>query len=211
MIFQISDIARDVRVAIDENDSSAALVGENDIDTLSLNDIVRSKICEAVRRVETAAPVHLLEEGHNLDCSIFWADKGSGMVLLPYDFMRLIMFKMSDWERAVYEAITVADPQYQLQRSRYKGIRGNPQKPVCAIANHPVGKVLEFYSSVSNSALIEQASYLPYPSIDEDGGIDICERCYEAVVYMTASLVLATYGETEKAKAMTELSNTILQ
>lgn len=211
MIFQISDIVRDIRIAIDENDTSAPLIGENDIDTLSLDDIVRSKICEAVRRVESGAPVYLLEEGHSFDTAIFWEDKGSGMILLPDDFMRLIVFKMSDWERSVYEAISVADPTYQLQHSRYKGIRGNTQKPVCAIVNRAVGKALEFYSCNSEAAYVQQASYLPYPTIDEDGGIDICERCYEAVVYMAASLVLTTYGETEKAKAMTELSNTILQ
>ena len=55
------------------------------------------------------------------------------------------------------------------------------------------------------------ASYLPYPKVDRFDGIDISERCYRAVVYMAAALTLQTYGEAEKASAMTELSKSFLQ
>ena len=40
-------------------------------------------------------------------------------------------------------AISADDPLYDLQSSRYKGIRGNVQKPVCAVVNRAEGKVLE--------------------------------------------------------------------
>ena len=210
MIYQVWKIARDVRVAIDENMRSEQLITDEDIETLSLEALVRSKIEEAARRVEEAAPVHLLEEGHNFGDAIHWKDLGSGWVLLPDDFMRLISFKMSDWERTVYTAISVTDPIYQKQSSRYKGIRGNVQKPVCAIVKRGEGKALEFYSSKSEEAQVEQATYLPYPTIDADDGIDICEKCYTAVVYTAASLVLTTYGEADKASALTALANSIL-
>ena len=173
MIYQIQDIERDVRIALDENDVSTQLVQMGDVDTLALNDIIRSKIVEAVRRVELAAPAHLLEEGHDFSSGIYWNGDGSGWVLLPDDFMRLIAFRMSDWERTVYEAISVDDPLYAKQSSRYKGIRGNVQKPVCAIVNRAEGKALEFYACKDNTAMIVRAGYLPYPSIDANDGIDI--------------------------------------
>lgn len=211
MIYKIHRIARDVRIAIDQNMTSEQLIEAEDIETLSLQDIIRSKIVEAVRRVETTAPVQYLEEGHDFGDAVYWGTLESGWVLLPDDFMRLIAFKMSDWERTVYAAISVDDPLYQKQSSRYKGIRGNVQKPVCAIVNRAEGKALEFYSCNSEDAYVSRASYLPYPEIDEDDGIDICERCYTAVVYTAAALVLTTYGETDKASALTELANSILQ
>lgn len=211
MVYKILHIARDVRIAIDENQTSEQLLATEDIDTLSLNDIVRSKIVEAVRRVETAAPVHLLEEGHNFGDVVFWGERESGWVLLPDDFMRLIAFRMSDWERTVYEAIPADSPLYSKQSSRYKGIRGNPQKPVCALVNRPEGKALEFYSCKDEEAYVAIGSYVPYPRIDQDGGIDISERCYTAVIYTTAALVLTTYGEVEKASALDRLSESILQ
>lgn len=211
MIYQIQDIERDVRIALDENDVNTQLVQMGDVDTLALNDIIRSKIVEAVRRVELAAPAHLLEEGHDFSSGIYWNGDGSGWVLLPDDFMRLIAFRMSDWERTVYEAISVDDPLYAKQSSRYKGIRGNVQKPVCAIVNRAEGKALEFYACKDNTAMIVRAGYVPYPHIDKDDGIDISEKCYTAVVYTVAALVLTTYGEADKASAMTDLAKSIIQ
>lgn len=211
MIYKLTEIARDVRIAIDQNMTSEQLIATDDIETLSLEDIIRSKIVEAVRRVETAAPVHFLEEGHDFGDAVYWGDLESGWVLLPDDFMRLIAFRMSDWERTVYAAISVDNPLYTKQSSRYKGIRGNVQKPVCAIVNRAEGKALEFYSCNSEDAYVSRASYLPYPHIDEDDGIDISERCYTAVVYTVAALVLTTYGEADKASALTELAKSIFQ
>lgn len=211
MIYKLTEIARDVRIAIDQNMTSEQLIATEDIETLSLEDIIRSKIVEAVRRVETAAPVHFLEEGHDFGDAVYWGDLESGWVLLPDDFMRLIAFRMSDWERTVYAAISVDDPLYAKQSSRYKGIRGNVQKPVCAVVNRAEGKALEFYSCNSEDAYVCRATYLPYPHIDEDDGIDISEKCYTAVIYTVAALVLTTYGEADKASAMTDLAKSIFQ
>lgn len=210
MIYNLAEIARDVRIAIDQNMTSEQLLATDDIETLALNDIIRSKIVEAVRRVELAAPAHLLEEGHDFSSGIYWNGDGSGWVLLPDDFMRLIAFRMSDWERTVYEAISVDDPLYAKQSSRYKGIRGNVQKPVCAIVNRAEGKALEFYACKDNTAMIVRAGYLPYPSIDANDGIDISQRCYEAVIYTIAALVAATYGDSEKTTNLNELSKTLI-
>lgn len=202
---------RDVRVCLDQNMTSEQLLYTDDVNTLALDDIVRSKILEAVVRVHTSAPTHMLEEGHYFGDSIFWGEQESGWVLLPQDFMRLISFEMSDWERAVYTAISPTDPEYALQRQRVKALRGTAQKPVCVITTRPEGKALEFYSCKSEDAYVSRGQYLPYPKVDEEDGIDICERCYTAVVYAAASLVLLTLGEGEKATALAEISNSALQ
>lgn len=211
MIYNIHDVMRDVRVCLDQNMVNEQLLLTDDVDTLTLDDIVRSKIPEAVVRVHCSAPTYLLEEGHNFGDTVFWGDLESGWVLLPQDFMRLIVFEMSDWERAVFTAISTGDPEYELQRQRVKALRGTAQKPVCVITTRPEGKALEFYSCKSEKAYISRAQYLPYPHIDEYEGIDICERCYTAVVYAAASLVLLTLGETEKSSALSEISNSALQ
>lgn len=211
MIYKLSGIGRDVMVALDQNNVSEQLIADGDIDTLTLEEIIRSKVVEAVIRVESEAPVRCLEEGHAFGDAVYWEECESGYVLLPEDFMRLISFRMSDWERACYRVITVDDPLYIKQSSRYKGIRGNRQKPVCAIVNRPEGRALEFYSCGSEEAYVQHATYIPYPSIDEDDGIDISERCYMAVIYMVASLVLTVYGAVDKATNYTELAKSILE
>ena len=210
-MYNIETVSEDVRIAIDENKTSEQLLGDEDNDTLSLNEIIRSKIEEAVRRVETSAPTFLLEEGHTFGDSVFWEDNNSGWTLLPDDFMRLIAFRMSDWERTCYNAISVDDPIYDLQSSRYKGVRGNVQKPVCAVVNRAEGKALEFYSCNSEDAYVKRVTYLPYPVIDDEDGIDISERCYTAVVYTTASLVLTAYGANDRAEQLTALAKSIME
>lgn len=211
MIYQIDKIMQDVRICMDQNMTSDALLASDDIDTLALNDIIRSKILEAVRLVHLGAPVHLLESGHDFGDAVYWGDKESGWVLLPDDFMRLVVFEMDDWERAVYQAITTDDAEYEKQRSRFKGLRGTVQRPVCAIAIRPEGRVLEFYSCKSEYAQVSRAIYMPYPEIDDNGGVDISERCYDAVVYTTAGLTLITCGEAEKGNTLSEMAQTFLK
>lgn len=211
MIYQLDKIMQDVRICLDQNMTSDALLESGDIDTLALDDIIRSKILEAVQRVHMDAPNYLLEGGHNFGDAVYWRELESGWVLLPPDFMRLVVFEMDDWEQAVYQAVSTDDPEYKKQRSRFKGIRGTAQHPVCAIAIRPEGRVLEFYSCKSKDAQVSRAMYIPYPKIDEDNGVDICERCYNAVVYTAAGLTLLTCGEVEKGNAVSELAQTYLK
>lgn len=209
-VYCLDEIARDVRIAIDQNMSSETLTDFGDVDTLSLNDIIRSKVIDAVKRIHSMAPAYLLDGGNNFGDAIYWKEFESGWCLLPEDFMRLVVFQMDDWERAVYHAISEDDSEYQRQSSRFKGIRGTPEKPVCAIAIHPEGRVLEFYSCKNTDAMVSRAVYLPYPMIDDDDGVGICERCYQAVVYTIASLVLTTYGNADLSKALSELAKSAL-
>lgn len=210
MVYKVRHILRDVRIAIDENRRSEQLIADEDIDTLSLDEIIGSKIVEAARRVLTEAPVHLLEGGEPFGDAVYWRDKGGGWILLPEDFMRLLIFRMSDWERPVYEPITAADPEYKVQFSRYKGLRGNPQKPVVAIVRRSEGLALELFSCKDTSARVEQAEYLPLPRVDRDGGIEIPRRCYRSVVYEAGALVLATIGQIELSAKMSEQSKQLL-
>ena len=209
-VYRLDEIAKDVRIAIDQNMSSETLIGFDDVDTLSLNDIIKSKVTDAVKRIHSTAPAYLLDGGNNFGDAIYWKELESGWCLLPENFMRLVVFQMDDSERAVYNAISEDDAEYKKQSSRFKGIRGTPQKPVCAIAIRPEGRALEFYSCKSEDAMVSRAVYLPYPVIDEDDGIEICERCYQAVVYTIASLVLTTYGNADLSKALSDLAKSAL-
>lgn len=234
MVYQIQSISRAVRVAIDMNMSNEQLLITDDNDTLTLDEIIIAKLTDAVRIVEMEAPATMLESGHdfggvtvddateqttsstedstdNKGDNVFWTTDGKGFIILPDDFMRLVAFRMSDWKRTVFEAISDNDPQYALQSSKWKGICGNPEKPVCAIVRRSEGKVLEFYSCSDDTATVVQATYVPIPKIDIDGGIDIPEECYQAVVYRAASLALASIGETQLSATMLEISKSLLQ
>lgn len=210
MVVQATEMAKAVRVAIDMNRGDEPLFVEEDTDTLTLDEIIMAKLADAVRLVETEAPATMLESGHDFGDNIFIGEDGKGFVILPEDFMRLIAFRMSDWKRTVFEAISETDPQYALQSSKWEGICGNPEKPVCAIVRRSEGKVLEFYSCNDNTAFVTQATYVPIPKIDIDGGIDVAENCYRAAIYRAASLALASVGD-QLSTTMLEISKSLLQ
>ena len=195
MRYNLEDIKEAVRVVLDENQASDNIM--EDCDTLSLDELILSKIGEAARDVLLTAPVHMLDPGNNFADAIAWegeCGKGAGWTILPDDFLRLIAFKMSDWERPVYAAILPADAEYALQKSRFAGLRGSRQRPVCAIVTRPQGLVLEFYSCAGGADVnVEMAIYQPMPRIEEEG-INIPEKCYRSVVYKVAGLTAISVG-----------------
>ena len=215
--YNLDSITQDVLRALNHNVSSAFLEEIGDVDTLSFNDIIRSKIVESVKRVHSEAPMHLLDGGKPITGNITWSSSSgstSGSIDLPDDFMRLVVFEMSDWDIAVFEAPSVNSPQYVTMRSKYKGLRGTPERPQCFISLKDDGRVLEFYSCKDSSATIKRAVYLPMPQVTTSSGgvstIGICERCYDAVVYTIAALVSIILGNKEAGSALSELAKSTL-
>lgn len=213
MKYRISDLKREIRTVLDQNKSSEPLAELGDIDTLSFDEIVGSKIEEAAHIVMLHAPLHLLGSGIPFGDGIEWKNAeghGSGSILLPDDFLRLVVFQMSDWSRAVREAITPSDASYSLQSSRFPGVRGCPQKPVVAIVNTGIGLMLEFYSCTGGAGVsIKQASYLPKPQILDDK-IELSEKIKKAVVYYSSYLVAVTMGDKEQSQQLLQISQSLL-
>lgn len=208
-VYRIENIAKDVRIALDRNGSSDALADIGDVDTLTIDEIIISKIIEGIKHVHSTAPAYLLDGATSFAGIVNWGDKESGWILLPDDFMRFVSFKMDDWSRPVYSCSTTDDIEYEKQSSRFKGLRGTSQKPLCFIAIRPDGRALEFYSSKSTDAEVEMATYLPYPKIESES-VKICEKCYNAVIYAIAALVLMTFGDAEKSNVFNELAKSSL-
>lgn len=214
MIYNVDQLIRDIRVAIDENGQSGNLVSISDEETLLLDDIIRSKIEDAVRIVGLNAPVYLIGNGKPFGESVGWftaPGRGAGYTLLPDDFLRLINFQMSDWAYPVSEAIDENNPIYKMQSSRYPGVRGCPQKPVVAIVPRAVGLTLEFYSSnAGEKAYVTRAMYLPMPKIQPDSTIEFDERLYRSVVYTAGSLTMMATGNNDMATILSNLSSELL-
>ncbi len=205
MRYKVADLKREVRIAIDQNMASVQLSDLGDIDTLSLEDIIESKIADAARIVEQNAAFHLLDRGRAFADSIGWNAEpgiGSGHIHLPDDFLRLLAFQMSDWSYPVTTAIDESNPLYKMQASRFPGIRGCPQKPVVAITQQPIGLVLEFYScTAGKDVYVKRARYIPIPQIRK-GHIEICEKLKSAIIYYAGYLTALSINNVDLAKNM---------
>lgn len=199
MIYGTEDILREVRIALDENITHNELFAA-DASTLSLDDIIRQKITHGVRMVIEAAPCDMLGNGTDFSGSeVLWDSGccgiGSGRIRLADDFLRLLVFRMSDWRVAVTEAVSESDPAYLMQTSKYPGIRGNTFRPVCVLTRDGTGRVLEFYScSGGHTVGVESARYIGLPSVT-DNNIDIPERLYIPCIYQIAGLAALTYKD----------------
>lgn len=214
MIFQVDDIKREVRIALDQNNSSTPLLDTGDVDTLTLEEIIESKIEDAARVVTRDAAHYLLDGGKAFGESVGWDTRegyGSGYILLPNDFLRLVSFQMSDWSYPVLNAITEDDAMYPLQHSRYGGIRGNPQKPIVALSQQPIGLVLQFFScAAGEGTFVKRATYMPTPKIN-GGDVTISEKLKPAVIYYTAYLVALSIGAGDLATMMLNTSKELMQ
>jgi hypothetical protein len=221
---KVNILKQEVRIALDQNMSSDPLIAISDIDTLSLDQIIESKIEDAARVVLRDAPNYLLDGGvsfGNADhtSSVVWFSQksglGGGYILLPEDFLRLVSFQMSDWSRAVSVAITEDNPLYARQSSRYGGIRGCPQKPVVALVPYSTKLALEFYScTMGDRVTVKKGTYIPMPTIKDEGGtktIEFCEKLKPAIVYYTAYLVALTLGQNELAATLLNTSKELMQ
>lgn len=217
----VSSLISAIKVALDQNNVSTQLFNTGDVDTLLLDELIESKIADAARLVELAAPLHLLGKGVTFpDASqvVTWDSAqgyGPGSVPLPEDFLRLVCFKMSDWDHPVHTPIYESDPLYAAQRSRFGGVRGNPQRPICAIVNRNTGMVLEFYSCAQDAnASISMASYIPIPAKTKPEGGEayytLPDKLQPAVVYYAAYLV-ALITEPEKSANLLATSNSLMK
>ena len=210
----VATIITDVKRSIDENESASSILSGN-IDQLQMDALIRSKIVDAVRYIHQAAPISMVDGQTAVGkpgYSAAWAtESGISTITLPTDFLRLVIFKMTNWTRPITNPILDTDPEYAMQRSKYKGIKGGKEKPVAAITTNGSGsKVLEGFTS--ETADVEKIVYIPIPSISgtsPNETVNICAQLYQPVIYHCAGLVAMTYKD-ELAKDLFEIAKSYI-
>lgn len=118
-------------------------------------------------------------------------DDGSGHVALPDDFIRLAKFKMTEWQRPVYEFATgaLAHRQHNIYT------RGGISKPVCVMGHRGGKRVLEYYS-VKKNHTIEDFQYVPRMKAE-----DLNNDVLNVLIWICASKVLTIVGKINEANA----------
>ena len=225
---QVSEatIIKDVKVAIDENTSVAPFTDSDgntlDPDTLEMEEMIKSKIADGVNAVRSVAPVSKLEPARMASGEswpVKWIDKEKmiGEVPLPDDYLRMVMFKMSDWAHAATTLIAADSALYHQQFSRWKGVRGNQSRPNIAVATDTgTGKdVIQFFSCDSTEATAELV-YIkrcdkPNKPDEPNTMYDIEQGVYRAVVMKTAALVAAAYGNADMMNLMNTLAQEVIK
>ena len=164
----LQDIMRDVRVALHMNDACQSLVEEGDVDALTLNELITSMVETVAAEVVKDAPLLDLGEGQPFGGPVLWEHApghGPGSILLPPDFLRLITFRMSGWQRSA-TLIDGDSPRAAWQHAPFVGVHGNPCRPVALIEPSSIGPQLHFFSSDDgHRAHVVEARYVPVPRL----------------------------------------------
>lgn len=222
MNYEIDSLKTEIRIALDENMSSVRLTELGDIDTLSLDDLIKSKIADAARIVEQSAPREMLEQGTELQIyrvvpgeedseylvkNITEGTISYGRIDLPDDFLRFLSLTIQKRPIPATEAISEQDPMFIRQFSKYPGIRGNPLKPVVAIIRSKQGgsPILAVFPHDGTDNRVTSITYLPIPSIttiNSNEVIDISKKLKPAVVYYAGYLVALSIQQKELAAYM---------
>ena len=216
--YNVDQLVRDVRICLDENDVQNSILAD-DSNTLQLDDIIKSKIGDAIDGIMTTAPLELLGDGEDMSVDgIKWeADNSANdgelrmcKVKKPNDYLRLVGAKMPDWDYAVADTIAMNSDEYKQQKSRFAGLRGNPQRPVVAEVVGKDGNYLELYTSRSRE--VDFIKYVARQSGKSDGaGVKLpSSALYRVLVYQIAGLTCITLKDSEHAQTLFGIAEGLL-
>lgn len=181
-----SELIHAVQVKVDELTPFEGLAIPIDGDNDKPVDLFIDRLLdEAAREVLKRASLSLVTTGSVRNEAVDLGD-GSGYVVVPEDFLRLVRFKMAGWKRSVSVAVEFTDPVYRMQFDEFD--RGGVAKPVCAVGRKDGRKVLEYFS-VKGEPRVEIFEYVPALRAEEVGA-DLTD----ALTWMCAGKVLQITG-----------------
>lgn len=196
MEYAVSDLVKEVRIILDRNQESDALLTPDDSDTLTQGKLIESRFEDAATIIESLAPPYKID-GTYYSPSPTWTLLNGlyiGKLELMESVMRVLSVRAYDWNRNA-RIITENDEEYAYQNSKF-GVRGNPERPIAVLTHSGGKKVLELYSSNSNGGV--SLCYVSYPKVEE-GKINIPQGLKDSVLYMCASLVCIILGDVTAA------------
>ena len=197
MLYSLHHIISHVRVLLNYSPESRPLIDVHDEPTLSINHMIATMLPMAVRQVLLTAPLAAIDTLRPLSGKLSWKQRpGVGMAFMPLpdDFLRLASIQLSDWQRPAH-IITEESPEYDLQSSRFPGVRGNPNRPVAAIVRYSFGLVAELYSSIGGeNVTIRKALYVPEPHFDADHCIELPKTLFHDIMQRTAEMTSEVSG-----------------
>jgi len=196
MNYAVADIAKDVRVTLDQNQVESILA--TDDDTLELDDIIRNKITEAAMRILREAPLRMIDGTVTLPEPVTIEDEDSvpirAVIRLPDDYLRLAVVRMSDWKTPLRVAVLDTSDIYQTVTSEFDGIRPNEYRPLAVETEDADGPILELWGSSNADATLMQGRYIGQPRV-RDGVLNFPKLLYHALINMTAALTAQAYKD----------------
>lgn len=132
---------------------------------------------------------------------------GSGHVILPPDFFRLVIFRMKGWKKPVFIPAMEGDDVSEMQWNLYA--RGGVVNPVCVLGKRYTGNkyidILSYYSLPRYAThVVESAVYIPLArsisGLNDNDVLDVDDRFSDILCLSSASLVADIFEKIDLSK-----------
>lgn len=194
MKVKITDLVSKVIKNLDENEGIIAEKVEFGYPGSTLPELVADILPDVAEKVMAGADLRNIDEWLHMDGDFEWTAPGRGEMSLPQDFLRLVVFRMSDWKKSVSSVIFSDSPLYSLRFAPGEGRRGIRKSPAVAITEGATCRFLEFIGSTDPAAYPERCGYLPVPSSFGDDSLWIPRSLLADVVDEAALKVRSLRG-----------------
>jgi hypothetical protein len=205
----IKSIIDNVRWVLDEEK------GQPDYETVYMDNIIKSRINDALRWIIYNADTSLLDGSDTNDgtgciiqeelpsTSATKATLDGAYVRMPSDFVRLVRVKVTGWARAIHEPIAEDSEQYLMQSDAVA--KADKTRPQAAIVSTLPNKIELFPTPLEGDKV--EITYAVTPgeidtSASEDTSFGIPPKLKTAFIYYLAYLVMIAYDDNSKANSM---------
>lgn len=196
-----SELTNLVKTKVDELSAPDDDVATDMADNRPVNDFIGELLDECAREVVANAPAWRLS-GFASQPEIHPNNDGSGYVVLPEGFLRLLEFKMKEWKRPVNQVAAAGSPVAVKQGNLH--LRGGICKPVCVWGQVSDARVLHYYS-VQKKHDVEKFIYMSQVAA-EDVDVDL----QDVLTWWCASRVLQIVGKSAEAQLAYQRGKSLL-
>lgn len=166
-------------------------------DGKTIDSVIDSLLDESAQELYMIAPIHYLNVSTITNVAIpNQNDNKIGIVKLPLDYLRIVEFRMQEWERSVFETVLPGSILEKRQSNEF--LRGNISLPVVVMKNNSDGNYYEYYS-VNTDHTIKINTY-----IKKEPAENAKETLQASIVLLTASKYFLMNGMIENAKLANE-------
>lgn len=212
----VGDIIKAVRLCFDEEQiDSADFRNASANDNTMMDNIIKSKIGDAVRWISLYCPAELLGGSDSSGATGIMADAtmtptaisgtNGGTLTMPTDFIKLVRVRVAGWHRAIKVPVSEDSPEYLQFRDEF-GAKAVADRPMAALIEKTTTQIEVWPTGTS-----AEVTYIADPTVSistsssASTNVALPPRAKSAFIYYLAFLTLAAY-EDSRAKTMLEIA-----
>lgn len=194
-----------VRQIINEmyDDSAVTLLSD---DTRSIDEHIAALLPDAVLWIQRNKGWGSLNPKNAIEAKIKDNGDGTGEIVLPEDFVKLISLKMEGWQRPCLQMFPSESAVAAAQHNHYT--RAGHCRPVCVESYNGDGRVVLSYYSLPKESEPQITELLYEARYNPDEGLSGCDiALHKAVAYQCAAMLFNVFERRDCANSLMAIAS----